>query len=563
MLVRHKTNVAGRTPEFLKLCKYFSELSPQPMVAVEGPMHLVRYLNAAFAKLVGKSTEALIGRPFAEVVPEGSANGCESILDRVFLTGAAEVLADQKHAQSKLAYWTYSMWPIVGDQDFPAGVMIQITDVTGAAVFREQMTEMNQALALSGMRQHELTETEEKLNAKLIAATEAKSLFLANMSHEIRTPLGAILGYSELLRDPELSNNEKLCFIETINRNGRELTRIIDDILDLTKAEAGHLDVEKSLVSLPDLLADITSSLSIKASEKRVSLTTVSITGVPEMISTDPTRLRQVLLNIVGNAVKFTQDGEVKVTVSLVPAKVNMPQQVSFSIEDTGCGISPEGQAKLFNHFSQADSSTTRKFGGTGLGLILSRILARALGGDVTLRSSTVNRGSVFVVTISSGEAEGSALLPAVHTRKPSLTLPPANVATTLAGIRVLLAEDAADNRVLIKHVLSHSGAEVEVAHNGLEAVEKALDGHYDVALMDIQMPLLDGYGATKRLRAEGYRQPILALTAHALREEREKSRRCGFSEHLTKPIDMKRLVEQVARFARYGPWDERDSLRH
>lgn len=542
------------SPEFLNLCKYFSERSPQPMVAVEGPEHIVRYLNPAFVKLVDQPAESLIGRPFATVVPEGAANGCEQLLNRVFETGTPEVLVEQKHAQATLAYWTYSMWAIAESGDAAAGVMIQITDVTGAAIFRGQMTEMNQALAISGMRQHELTEAGQKLNAMLTAATQAKSLFLANMSHEIRTPLAAVLGYSELLLEPDLSAEDRHIFSETINRNGEELTRIIDDILDLTKVEAGCLAIERSGISLPDLISDVIAALSVKVREQGVTLSVDSDGQIPSMISTDPTRLRQILLNIVGNAVKFARRGKVVMTLRLLPAGSDGRGQIAFIVEDNGCGISPEGQAKLFRHFTQADSSTTRNYGGTGLGLVLSRNLARALGGDVVLQRSAINEGSVFVVTVDTGPIDEASLLPDIHSRR-SEPGPQAALGRPqlLDGFRVLLAEDAADIRTLISRVLRGSGAKVDVAKNGAEAVEKALSNRYDVVLMDIQMPVLDGYGALECLRTQGYKPPVIALTAHALSEERDRSLKSGFSEHLTKPIDMKVLIKEVAFFASKG----------
>lgn len=553
-MLEPRSKIERGTPEFLSLCKYFSERSPQPMVAVEGPGHVVRYFNPAFAKLIEQTSENIIGRPFTKVVPEGETNQCGQLLDRVFLTGKPEVLVDQKHTQATLAYWTYSMWPIIGDENLAAGVMIQVTDVTGAAVFRGQLTEMNQALALSGIRQHELTETGEKLNSKLTLATEAKSLFLANMSHEIRTPLAAILGYSELLREPDLSSDEKSEFIETINRNGRELTRIIDDILDLSKVEAGSLTIEKIKISLPDLLTDITTSLSIKAKENSLSFVVESMGQIPETILTDPTRLRQILLNIVGNALKFTRIGSVTMKIKLLPVESDS-WRLAFIIEDTGCGISSAGQSKLFNHFSQADSSTTRKFGGTGLGLILSRNLARALGGDIVLQSSVVDKGSIFVVTIDCGRIDKSSLfLEWTGHKKKAITAPALLAKQYLEGIRVLLAEDAPDNRILITRILTNSGAAVDVAENGIVAIEKANEAPYDLILMDIQMPLLDGHSAAKYLRAQGYQRPIIALTAHALTEEREKSETTGFNEHLTKPIDMKHLIETVARFSKSRP---------
>jgi PAS domain S-box-containing protein len=235
-------------------------------------------------------------------------------------------------------------------------------------------------------------------------ASHAKSAFLANMSHEIRTPLGAILGYAELLRSPDASAAEAERFVDAIIRNGKALAALIDDILDLSKVEAGRIEIERLSVSVASLLADVASSLQLMAREKRVELDIAAPAGIPETIETDPARLRQILLNIVGNAVKFTDEGKVSVrTVRQEPATPGVRPLLAFLVRDTGRGMSPEELARLFRPFSQADASTTRRYGGTGLGLVLSRQLARALGGDVVLVESAPGKGSTFAVTVDPG----------------------------------------------------------------------------------------------------------------------------------------------------------------
>lgn len=239
-------------------------------------------------------------------------------------------------------------------------------------------------------------------------ASHAKSAFLANMSHEIRTPLGAILGYAELLRSPDASEAEAVSFVDAIIRNGKALAALIDDILDLSKVEAGRIEIERLSVPVASLLADIASSLQLMAQEKRIELDIAPPEGIPETIETDPARLRQVLLNIVGNAIKFTDEGRVSVrTVRQEPATRGARPLLAFLIRDSGRGMSPEEQARLFRPFSQADASTTRRYGGTGLGLVLSRQLARALGGDVVLTGSASGKGSTFVVTVDPGPMPG------------------------------------------------------------------------------------------------------------------------------------------------------------
>ena len=382
----------------------------------------------------------------------------------------------------------------------------------------------------------------ERLAEAAESASHVKSLFLANMSHEIRTPLGAILGFTDLLNDPELTPAERDKYRSIIERNGRQLTQLIDDILDLSKVEAGHLDIENLEISLSALLADIDSILKFRASEKGLTFELVSEPSAPESICTDPVRLRQILLNIVGNAIKFTEHGGVRIHVS---SSGENKRNVKFVVEDTGLGISKENQEKLFEWFTQADSSTTRKFGGTGLGLALSRRLARALGGDIELESSD-KVGSRFVITITNRNETGecSQIEPAKKNKH-------AHLKDVLKGLKILLVEDSADNRMLVESVLGRQGIKVSTAENGREGVEKAMNGDFDLILMDIQMPVLDGIQATTELRARGFAKPIVALTAHAMKEEREKTLGVGCDAHLTKPLVVSKLLNVIAEFTR------------
>lgn len=388
---------------------------------------------------------------------------------------------------------------------------------------------------------HEQKELQEQLAQAKEAAEEAnrtKSAFLANVSHEIRTPLGAILGFCELLREPSLSNEDRVAYADIISRNGRELTSLIDDILDLSKVEAGCLDIVRRPTSLAALLGDVRQSLSLKAREKGIGLDLHTQAGVPATIMTDPMRLRQIVVNIIGNAVKFTERGGVDVDVRLDG------KRVAIEVRDSGIGIPAAAQGRLFRAFSQADEATARRFGGTGLGLQLSRKLAQLLGGDVTLVRSEVGRGSSFVVTIDPGDYS----MTTTDEERPPSKMDAGHC--SLQGLRVLLAEDAPDNQYLISYLLKKNGASVDVAGNGVEAVRKGLSADYDIVLMDIQMPVLDGFDATRELRRRGFARPIIALTAHAMREEREECMRAGFTDHLSKPIDSGRLIEAVAGHA-------------
>ena len=383
------------------------------------------------------------------------------------------------------------------------------------------------------------------------AANRAKSEFLANMSHEIRTPMTSILGYTDLLRDDSLSAADRKTFLTTVRRNGEHLLQLINDILDLSKIESGKMVMDLGPCHLPSTVADVASMMRPRA-EQRGSTLEVHYTGpLPETIHTDGSRLRQVLVNLVGNAVQFTEKGSIRIGVSFLPQWRSGQSAVSVEVTDTGIGIRQEAMARLFEPFTQAERSTARKYGGTGLGLAISRRIVTALGGELTVRS-TPGEGSTFTVTIPTGDIAGVNLLESpgevicedeAGTRR---TL----AAGVLRGVRILLAEDSIDNRELLRTVLGNVGAEVEVVENGRLAIERAQAGTFDVVLMDMNMPEMDGYEATRKLRDRGYQGPILALTANAMSGDSERCLAAGCDAHLAKPIDRKQLIETVAQYA-------------
>ena len=378
-------------------------------------------------------------------------------------------------------------------------------------------------------------------------ANRAKSEFLANMSHEIRTPMTAILGFADLLdldetQDPEVVDEA----IQAIRNNASHLLTVINDILDMSKIEAGKMVVERVRTELLPLVEQVSSLMRPHAISKGIELRVVFGTRVPEVIETDPTRLRQILLNLIGNAVKFTEAGHVELCITEVD-----DGQLSFAIEDTGIGMTEEQRAVVaaFDAFTQADSSTTRRFGGTGLGLRISNSLARMLGGRIEVASAPA-QGSTFTLRVDPGPLEGVArfqpdpvLAMRVHNGTDLQEVP------SLEGIRVLLAEDGPDNQRLIALHLTRAGAEVELAEDGQVAIDLATTGTFDVVLMDMQMPRLDGYMATRRLRARGYAVPIVALTAHAMDEHRRRALTAGCDDYQTKPIQRASLLTCVHRW--------------
>jgi signal transduction histidine kinase/CheY-like chemotaxis protein len=385
-------------------------------------------------------------------------------------------------------------------------------------------------------------------------ATQAKSAFLANMSHEIRTPMAAILGFTDELLDPSTRPDDRREAVETIQRNGQHLLQLLNNILDLSKIEAGKLTVDDLPCRLPDLLTELHPLMHSMAVAKGLGFRIEIEGAIPEVISTDPTRLRQILINLVNNAVKFTRAGEVRLVVRRRRASAEA-WVVEFDVIDTGIGIRRDEIERLFCAFEQADSSTTREFGGTGLGLTISRSLARKLGGDIVV-TSRPGRGSTFRASVLAACPEGEV-------RTLGVCRPAApEIAGTRPGpaeqesIRVLVAEDGPDNQKLITLILRRAGIEVDLAQNGQEAVlalfaAERSERPYDLVLMDMQMPVMDGYEASRTIRDAGRTIPIIALTANAMSGDREKCLEAGCTEFATKPINRAVLLELIRRFAR------------
>ncbi len=533
-------DAAALSPLLKMLCRYLSERSPQPMVAVEGSTHAIIYLNPAFARLVGREENALVGRPFAEAVPEGAGNGCLALLDRVFRTGTPENLAEQEHRNThpRPAYWSYAVWAILGADGQPAGVMIQVTDATETAVYRRQATAMNEALLVSATRQHELAAGEESLRERLQAAVQRRDHFLAVLSHELRNPLAALSGGLELLkltgREPVAAERSRAM----MERQLKQMVRLVDDLLDVSRITTGKLELRKERVDLVAVLREAV-EVSRPLIDHGGHELTITLPPGPVPLDADPVRLAQVFLNLLNNAAKYSErGGHIRLAVT------RDGNEVVVSIRDTGIGIPAAHLTRVFEPFVQVDTSWQRAQGGLGIGLSLVKEFVGLHGGRVEAYSDGLGKGSEFVVR-----------LPAVV--EPTAAQPPRSSSEKPHGPhrRILVVDDNRDAAESLAMLLGILGHEVRTAHDG-EAGVAAAEFRPDLILMDLGMPTVDGYEAARRIRAEpwGGETFLVALTGWGADDDRRQTRDAGFDRHLVKPVALDALMKLIAELPTASP---------
>jgi signal transduction histidine kinase/CheY-like chemotaxis protein len=418
--------------------------------------------------------------------------------------------------------------PVLGENKKYAGVLVGFDDIT----------------------QLEKKETElRKSKEEAEEANKAKSAFLANMSHEIRTPMNAILGFTDILKRGYVKNEqESLKYLNTIHSSGKSLLELINDILDLSKVEAGKLEFESVQFQPYITIDEVVEMLRPTAEKKGITISWKAIEDIPETILVDPMRFRQILFNLIGNAIKFTDHGSVQLECSHhVDKKKNYLQ---IDIIDSGIGMSETALENVFDPFVQADATVSRRFGGTGLGLSISRKFARALGGDITVTSKE-NEGSVFTILMQTGESSpGNLISPqALKALCDQYVESTVSRLSFTGGGKVLVVDDGRENRELVKIVLEEAGLTVDEAENGALGVEKATSNRYDMILMDVQMPVMDGFTAAKTMRKSGLTLPIVALTANAMQGFEQQCLDNGYSDYATKPVDIDKLIQIVAKY--------------
>ncbi len=505
--------------------------------------------NAAVERLLGHPDEALVGCAAATLLPPGFVEIWRGLVSDA--RGSPENAPRQREVELKLVGRDGAERPVLATLH----ALVEHPPMTFALIARDASE--RRKLRSEQNRSEVLEEANSALREAMLhaeQATRVKSEFLANVSHEIRTPMTAILGFTEELLDEAAGTSAPRATVEalnTIQRNGDYLLTLLNDILDLSKIESGRLEVERVAYSPIAIVREVARLMRLRSEAKGVAFQLEFGSELPVKIEGDPTRVRQVLINLVGNGIKFTSAGSVRLRASL--EVVSGVSRIVFEVSDTGIGISHDERSRLFLPFRQADGSTTRRYGGTGLGLTISKHLCELMDGTIDFQSEP-GRGTVVRVSLPTGRLEGIERVQGSEDVADTLRGGIVRVPVPRLSGRVLLVEDGADNQRLIRLLLAKLGLEIAICENGEQGVERALDAReagmpFDLILMDMQMPVMDGYTATRLLRSRGYNGSIVALTAHAMHAEKGRCFAAGCDDFATKPVDRASFFALLSRY--------------
>lgn len=511
--------------------------SPSAMIVTDAG-GIITFINEEAEKLFAMGSNVLRGQPLPHLLSPDDEEHCKNLLKQ---TKINPKVTSNERRHLKAVKGNGEVFPVelrlnaIHTNDGKA-IVVSIVDMTEIKKREEHLARLN-------------TELKEERESAL-AAAEYKTRFLANMSHEIRTPLNAILGMGELIADSSLDPEHKR-YLKILTDAGKTLLNIINSVLDLSKIDAGELIIEKTQVNLRTEVQAVVDMLHLAASSRRIFLTSHFSNDVPNLVFGDPIRIRQVIINIVNNAIKFTHTGGVNIDISLIK-RGDLDCEILFKIIDTGIGIPEDKVAAIFEDYVQVDDSTTRKYGGTGLGLSICQRLVRLMGGEIKV-DSVLNQGSIFSFALKFVLSNAEGIIAPIAIKDPIYK------AENLPKVKILIAEDSADNRLVLSAYLKKSNVSLDFAINGAEALTKYQSKSYDVIFSDIQMPEMDGHQLARNIRRIEEEQgknrvPLLALTAHALAEEAKKCRASGFDAHFTKPIKRNDFFKAIVHYSNLRP---------
>ena len=542
----------GQVKAVYALCAPVFGLCKVATAVTEGERHTIRYVNPAFLELTAQTDEACVGFSLEERFPELAALEPTALIDRVRRSPRAESSGDPvlySHPLRGSLLLTLTAWPC---GHAAALTIIQFVEAREGSFedLTRDIRAVNEHLLLAGVEQHEIaqeatqrmTAAEEAASrsetevAKAEHASAAKTIFLRNVSHEIRTPIAAMLGFARLLASPNLTAEDRTDLVRRVQSNGEAVLALLGDVLDLARLDADRVEVAAEAVFVVELARDVLSSFELETRSKGLDVRLEVVNGSFGSLRTDRYRLRQILVNLIGNAVKFTSTGGITVSVR---AGSRESGDWIIDVDDTGIGIASDRQALLFEPFAQADTSITHAYGGTGLGLVLSRRLAERLGGSLILLNSAPGRGSTFRLSVKA--MPGTLSLQ--HSPSSSDPLP---AEYSIGGLRILLVEDHLDIQLAMRRLLEQEGAAVVAANDGREALASFLSESIDLVLMDLRMPNLDGVQATRALRKAGCTRPIIALTADPTALSRSEAMSAGCDDCLFKPFAVDDLMAVI-----------------